>query len=111
MPPIRRNDTKATRQIRISAVQREWDPLFAYADSMGITPNQAAAELLLASLTNNATNSTFIAAARRSRYEIQKIMIAEAIKSVGAMWTRVVERAAELGIDIEDPITSPRPKI
>lgn len=99
MPP--RAKIGASRQIRINAAPREWDALFAYAEAMNVTPNQAAMEMLLTALTDNVSNATFIAAARRARHDAQKIVMVESIKAIGNAWQRLVERAIEMGIELD----------
>lgn len=97
-----RTNAFQSRQIRINALPREWDPLFAYAESQGMSPAQAAAELLLAALATNATDPAFIAQARRARYDAQRIVMSEIANGVAQAWKRISERAHEMGIEINN---------
>lgn len=79
----------------------EWDPLFAYAESQGITPPAAARELLLTALATSANDAVFIAAARNARHEIQKIAYQAGARAMRMAYDEILAKAAALGFPTE----------
>lgn len=79
----------------------EWDPLFAYAESQGISAPAAARELLLTALATSANDAIFLAAARNARHEIQKIAYQAAARAMRMAWDEIAAKAASLGFPTE----------
>lgn len=95
----KRGPTKKGPRIIPIRITPELDELFVYAESQGLRPSQAAAELLVSALHTNARDAVYIAAARHARGEAQRIVFTETLTLLGKAWRRVEERAVELGID------------
>jgi len=80
----------------------EWDPLFAYAESQGITGPQAARELLLTALATNAQDAIFLAAARNARHQITKIAYTAGARAMRMALEEITVKAQALGIEMSD---------
>jgi hypothetical protein len=88
------------RRVTLNLSAPEWDPLFAYAETQGMKPHHAAAELLLASISSNARDAAYITTVRALRGELQKIMFGEALAAMRTVMDRLQTRAIEVGVDV-----------
>lgn len=80
----------------------EWDPLLAYAESQGVTPQQATRELLLASLGTIATDAVYLTAAKFARHKMTTIAYRAATRAMLNAWEEMKAQAIAAGIPPED---------
>ena len=90
------------KAINLRLTGPEWDPIFAYAESQGITPQQAAREMLLAALASVPQDSAYLAAMRTAKHEINKIAYSAAANALRSAFEEVRVKAATLGIPLHD---------
>lgn len=93
---------RKSRNIHLDLYASEWDPLFAYAESQGLTPSQAARELLLTSLSNSVSDAVYIAAARAARHSITKIAYAAGARAMRMAQEEIQARAIAMGVPFDD---------
>jgi hypothetical protein len=80
----------------------EWEPLFAYADAIGCTVQQASRELLMGAIAANASNAIYISAARTARSDVRKLAFAAAARAMKAAWEEMQLQAVARGVPMED---------
>jgi hypothetical protein len=80
----------------------EWDPLFAYAESQGMSVQQATRELLLASLGTTAVDAVFLTAAKFARHKMTTIAYRAATNAMKNAWDEMRAQAIAAGIPAED---------
>lgn len=87
--------------IQFRLVGPEWDPLFAYAESQGVSVPVAARELLLSSMASNAENAVFLATAKSARQRMTTIAFMAIHRGMRNAMDEIMAEAKVQGIDLE----------
>lgn len=89
------------RQVTIGTTGPEWDPLFAYAESQGLTPAQAARELLMTALATTAQDAVYLATAKIARHKMTQIAFSAAAHAMRNAWEEMKAQAIAAGVNME----------
>lgn len=91
------------RRISLLLKGKHWDPLYIYAEANNLRPHQAAAELLLAAISQFPNDSVYVIAAQNARNAAMRhfnIEVAVAINRIYREWCESV--MVNGGITAED---------